>query len=95
MLEEAAETMDEAIIRQSQAPEEFVDRRKSKPKPTFANMGEPDMEDYEEEDYGEDISSIAHGELEAHREKRHYARLAAWDMPLLSSKPPNCIQGSY
>ncbi|TAQ90163.1 hypothetical protein B7494_g1459 [Chlorociboria aeruginascens] len=52
---------------------------------TFLNMGEP--EPFEEEndvDEGDDLTSIGHGELEAHRELRHYARLAAWEMPLLS-----------
>ncbi|KAI9787970.1 MAG: 37S ribosomal protein S24, mitochondrial [Candelina submexicana] len=32
----------------------------------------------------DDMSSTAHGELEQHREIREYARLAAWEMPLLS-----------
>jgi hypothetical protein len=32
----------------------------------------------------EDISSIAHGELEQHREIRHYARIAAYEMPSLA-----------
>lgn len=30
-----------------------------------------------------DISSLAHGELEQHREARHYARIAAYEMPRL------------
>ena len=34
---------------------------------------------------GDDISSLAHGELEQHREIREMARIAAWEMPLLSS----------
>jgi len=33
----------------------------------------------------DDISSYAHGDLEQHREAREYARLAAWELPLLSS----------
>ncbi|KAH9900062.1 mitochondrial ribosomal protein [Xylariomycetidae sp. FL2044] len=32
----------------------------------------------------DDIMSIAHGKLEEYREYREYARLAAWEMPLLS-----------
>ncbi|KAI9813617.1 MAG: 37S ribosomal protein S24, mitochondrial [Pycnora praestabilis] len=32
----------------------------------------------------DDITALAHGELEQHREMREYARLAAWEMPLLS-----------
>ncbi|KAF1940330.1 hypothetical protein EJ02DRAFT_513242 [Clathrospora elynae] len=42
------------------------------------SMG-PD-EDY----YGDDITSHGHGELEKHRELREYARLIAWELPLLS-----------
>ena len=34
---------------------------------------------------GDDISSLAHGELEQHREMREYARIAVWEMPLLYS----------
>lgn len=48
--------------------------------------------DEEREDPGEDpefenddITSIAHGELEQHREMREFARIMAWDMPLLYS----------
>lgn len=76
------------IARHSQPHEEFVDRRFTKVKDTFLNMGEtqPIEEDDDEKELGEDIPTLAHGELEAHREKRHYARLAAWEMPLLSSK---------
>lgn len=35
--------------------------------------------------FGEDdMTSMAHTELEEHRELREYARIAAWDMPSLS-----------
>lgn len=44
------------------------------------------VEDDDDEFKNDDISSIAHAELEQHREIREYARIAAWDMPLLSSK---------
>ncbi|KAF8252322.1 hypothetical protein K440DRAFT_504399, partial [Wilcoxina mikolae CBS 423.85] len=30
------------------------------------------------------LTSMAHGELDQHREARHYARIAAYEMPLLS-----------
>jgi hypothetical protein len=44
-----------------------------------------DMDD--DMDFGEDdIMSLAHGKLEEHREYREYARVAAWQMPLLSSE---------
>jgi hypothetical protein len=36
-----------------------------------------------------DISSLAHGELEQHREARHYARIAAYEMPRLFRQPPS------
>ncbi|KAI6248067.1 37S ribosomal protein S24, mitochondrial [Erysiphe necator] len=54
-------------------------------KQTFMNMGE--AEPWEQEgmlpDDEDDLTSLGHGELELHRELRHYARLAAWEMPLL------------
>ncbi|KAI5286889.1 28S ribosomal protein S35, mitochondrial [Ascosphaera aggregata] len=40
-----------------------------------------DGDDYFNDD---DITTIAHTELDAHRDVRHYARIAAWEMPLLS-----------
>jgi small subunit ribosomal protein S35 len=62
--------------------------RRKRLKDTFMNMGDP--EPWEEEgmldDDHDDMTSLAHGELEQHREMRHYARLAAWEMPLLSSR---------
>lgn len=50
-------------------------------------MGETDPQDTGEDgDFeGNDITSTAHGELEQHREMREYARIAAWEMPMLSS----------
>lgn len=44
------------------------------------------VEDDDDEFKNDDMSSIAHAELEQHREIREYARIAAWDMPMLSSK---------
>ncbi|KAK7186503.1 37s ribosomal protein, partial [Paraphaeosphaeria sporulosa] len=49
----------------------------------FWSEGEPTLgkdEDY----YGDDLTSLGHGELEQHRELREYARLIAWELPLLS-----------
>ena len=56
-------------------------------RPGLLAMGEDEEQDIGEDDTfeGDDISSIAHGELEQHREIREYARIAAWEMPLLSS----------
>lgn len=58
-----------------------------KPKPGFLSMGELDEFEQEEDPVwkNDDITSLAHGELEQHRELRTYARIAAWEMPLLSS----------
>ena len=58
-----------------------------RPKPGLMAMGEMDEQDIgeDEEFKGDDISSLAHGELEQHREIREMARIAAWEMPLLSS----------
>ena len=56
-------------------------------KPGLMAMGEiNEMDSGDDEVFdGDDMSSIAHGELEQHRELRAYARIAAWEMPLLSS----------
>ena len=54
-------------------------------RPGAMNMGELDDTYPDEEFAGDDISSLAHGELEQHREMREYARIAAWEMPLLTS----------
>ena len=41
----------------------------------------------DDDDFGEeDMTSVAHSELDVHREMREYARIVAWDMPLLKSK---------
>ena len=53
----------------------------------FFNLNEPEDKYGDDEEEG-DISSLAHGELEKHREQREYARLAAWEMPMLSSTLP-------
>lgn len=64
-------------------------KRKEQIAKTFLNDGEDEaidgFPDFNEED-DEDIPTLGHGELEHHREMRHYARLAAWEMPMLSSK---------
>ena len=43
-------------------------------------LGEDDFEE-------DDMMALGHAKLEEHREFREYARLAVWEMPLLSSKP--------
>jgi hypothetical protein len=68
----------------------FREMRPRKPKAGALNMGVEPAENPEEDPEFEedDISSMAHGQLEQHREYRHYARLAAWEMPLLTSENP-------
>lgn len=43
-------------------------------------VAEQDVEEFKEDD----MTSMAHGKLDEIREWRHYARIAAWEMPLLS-----------
>jgi small subunit ribosomal protein S35 len=48
---------------------------------------DPETNTEEHDEFDEDdITSMAHGKLEEVREMRHYARLAAWEMPLLASE---------
>ena len=64
-------------------------KKKQRVKRTFINMGEdstvPGHEDMFQLGYDE-ITSTGHHYLEQHREFRHYARLAAWELPLLTSE---------
>jgi len=58
---------------------------------SFWNDEERDSEmitnEFGEDDFEEDdITSMGHAKLEEHREMRQYARIAVWDMPLLSSE---------
>ncbi|EAU36497.1 conserved hypothetical protein [Aspergillus terreus NIH2624] len=43
------------------------------------------VEDADEDFNDDEITSMAHAEVELHREIREYARIAAWDMPFLSN----------
>jgi small subunit ribosomal protein S35 len=49
-------------------------------------LEEEEITDGMDEDVGEnnEITSMAHHELEEHRERRQYARYAVWEMPLLA-----------
>jgi hypothetical protein len=75
-------------------PSSKVDRRRE------PGLLEEDEEDEfakgpDEELNGEDMTSIAHSELDLHRDMREYQRRVAWDMPLLNSQfpyfPPRCF----
>lgn len=58
--------------------------------PGFWAVDEPDemtqVEDGDEDVNDDEMTSMAHAEVEMHRELREYARITAWDMPMLSSK---------
>ncbi|PHH89855.1 hypothetical protein CDD83_5089 [Cordyceps sp. RAO-2017] len=59
------------------------------PKPNWNSFWydeeDPEMITEEHDKFDEDdITSMAHGKLDEVREMRHYARLAVWEMPLLS-----------
>lgn len=54
---------------------------------TLLNEGEDEeMEIDVPEDAYDDVTTTGHHNLEANRERRHYARITAWEMPLLASK---------
>jgi len=69
-------------------PAEEPDDPPERIKGGLMSMGEVDEYESGEDELfeGDDMSSIAHGELEQHRQLREYARIAAWEMPLLSSE---------
>lgn len=65
-------------------------------KDSFWNTDEsdPDLitDEVGEDDFEEDdIMAMGHAKLEEHREFREYARIAVWEMPLLSSKPAAAV----
>lgn len=91
-MEEVMRSYEQGMVRQYQNPTDHARRNNKKMKNTFLNMGEtmdeggaPEEDGDEEFPDADGLTSIAHMELEQHREMRHYARLAAWEMPLLSS----------
>ena len=68
-------------------------RRYVKPLQSFLNLGEEEIIEEEGDDEldnnndeYDNMGPIGHLELEQHREMRHYARLAAWELPMLSSE---------
>ena len=79
-LSEAAQEVESAEL-----PDDDFDIPKIRP--GFMALGEAEeQETGEDEEFdGDDITSMGHSHLEQHREIRHYARIAAWEMPLLSS----------
>jgi small subunit ribosomal protein S35 len=72
-----------ALSSELELDEEDFEVAPTKGRPGFWAEGEESMgpdEDY----HGDDLTSLGHGELEQHREMREYARLIAWELPLLS-----------
>ncbi|QDS67886.1 hypothetical protein FKW77_008066 [Venturia effusa] len=65
--------------------DEIEERKKQKVEEGFFNYGEENPREVgeDEEFQGDDISTLGHEELDQHRELREYARLAAWELPLL------------
>lgn len=74
-------------LREFAKEEPRVDIKFPRIKEGFFATGEDESQEIgeDEEFEGDDITSIAHGELEQHREIREYMRIAAWEMPMLSS----------
>lgn len=76
-----------------------------KPHPRYQGVwGDEEEDEFAQTEDGDDdykddeMTSIAHAQLELHREMREYARIAAWDMPLLSSKcshPLSILRSSF
>ncbi|KAK8049436.1 hypothetical protein PG994_011166 [Apiospora phragmitis] len=94
-LEKEIDELDTALTEATEVPKKMK-------KETFWGEDEedPDMlvEDIDDEEPADDdIVSSAHGKLEEFREHREYARVAAWQMPLLSKltrkfEPPTAEQ---
>ena len=63
------------------------ERRPPNFKPGLMAMGEDDEWDEGDDEVfeGDDMTELGHGYLEQHREIREYYRIAAWEMPLLTS----------
>ncbi len=62
---------------------EMVEDERHRIREGFWAEGEESMgadEDY----YGDDLTTDGHHQLRAHRQMREYARLIAWELPLLS-----------
>ena len=65
----------------------FVEKQRPPRPGGLLDMGDEDEPDRADDEVfeGDDMTSLGHGDLERHREMREYARIAAWDMPLLAS----------
>lgn len=73
---------DGSMLRRAVVPKKdsFWNDEEADPDLITDELGEDDFEE-------DDIMAMGHAKLEEHREMREYARLAVWEMPLLSSKP--------
>lgn len=89
-------SLQEAVSRAVQeltAEEPKMEFKTPKIKQGFFCIGEDEPNEIgeDEEFEGDDITSTAHAQLEQHREIREYMRIAAWEMPMLSSPSSNII----
>ncbi|KAL5118893.1 37S ribosomal protein S24, mitochondrial [Pleosporales sp. CAS-2024a] len=60
----------------------------------FWAEGEPEMGP-DEEYFGDDLTTLGHAKLQQHRMLREYARLIAWELPLLNPTPFRFRYTSY
>lgn len=78
---------------ESMVPEDEPVMKEPKITQGFFSLGEESEDPGEDPEFeADDISTTAHAELEQVREMREFARVMAWDMPLLYSKPLLCVQ---
>ncbi|GAM91021.1 hypothetical protein ANO11243_090680 [Dothideomycetidae sp. 11243] len=73
-------------LKEELGPEFYMKpERPQRPPEDFSTMEDPDLDIAPDEEFkDDDLSSLAHAQLDVHREMREYSRLAAWEMPLLS-----------
>lgn len=91
---EEEESLDQSMLRdidsdvsvmERQIPIRFTEAIRAR-KGFWAKAEDDDHAQVPDEKYEDDaITSMAHAELEEHRELREYARIVAWDMPSLAS----------
>lgn len=88
-MEAETNQLDREIDREAGEPIRFLDYRAKGREVGFWADEEDDefgqVDDNDDDYVEEDITSVAQSDLELHREMREYARIVAWDMPLLKS----------
>lgn len=83
------ESRQTSVVREDREVDEDLKSIDFGERPMKSSMWYDDEDPYtntDEDPFNEDdITSMAHGKLDEVKEQRHYARLAVWEMPLLSS----------